>query len=158
MTGSTAAAEDVTQEVFLALMQGLDRFDEGRGALSTYLFGVARNVSRHRLRKDIRLVGQDHQREGELQDPDDDPAQAAIRLESAARVRRHIRGLSSRYREVLILCDLEELSYQDAARVLGTRVGTVRSRLHRARQMLAERLMSSGGQRSSEKRGLRWAI
>ena len=79
-------------------------------------------------------------------------------VESAARVRRHIRGLSSRYREVLILCDLEELSYQDAATVLGTRVGTVRSRLHRARQMLAERLMSSGAQRSSDKRGLRCAI
>ena len=60
MTGSTAAAEDVTQEVFLAFMQGLDKFDEGRGALSTYLFGVARNVSRHRLRKEIRLVGQDN--------------------------------------------------------------------------------------------------
>lgn len=158
MTGSVAAAEDVTQEVFLTFMQGLDRFDEGRGALSTYLFGVARNVSRHRLRQEIRLIGQDHQREGELQDPDDDPAQAAMRLESVARIRRCIRGLSSRYREVLILCDLEELSYQDAAIVLGTRVGTVRSRLHRARHMLAERLMSAGVQRSPGKRGLRWAI
>lgn len=158
MTGSTAAAEDVTQEVFLAFMQGLDKFEEGRGALSTYLFGFARNVSRHRLRKEIRLVGQDNERESELQDPDDDPGQMAIRLESAARVRRYIRGLSSRYREVLILCDLQELSYQDAATVLGTRVGTVRSRLHRARHLLAERLISSGVQRSADKRGLRWAI
>lgn len=158
MTGSTAAAEDVTQEVFLAFMQGLDRFDEDRGSLSTYLFGVARNVSRHRLRKDIRLVGHNNEGEGELQDPDDDPAQVAIRLESAARVRRYIGGLSSRYREVLILCDLEELSYEDAAKVLGTPVGTIRSRLHRARQMLAERLMGSGAKRSADKRGLRWAI
>jgi RNA polymerase sigma-70 factor (ECF subfamily) len=158
MTGSTTAAEDVTQEVFLAFMQGPDRFDESRGALSTYLFGVARNVSRHRLRKEIRLVAQDDQREGKLQDPDDDPAQVAIRHESSARVRRYIRGLSSRYREVVILCDLEELTYEDAAKVLGTRVGTVRSRLHRARQMLAERLMSAGGHRSSDQQGLRWAI
>jgi RNA polymerase sigma-70 factor (ECF subfamily) len=158
MTGSTAAAEDVTQEVFLAFMQGLDKFDEGRGTLSTYLFGFARNMSRRRLRREIRLVGQDIERESELQDPDDDPGQVAMRLESSARVRRHIRGLSSRYREVLILCDLQELSYQDAARVLGTRVGTVRSRLHRARHMLAERLTSSGAQRSSDRRGLRWAI
>ena len=158
MTGSTATAEDVTQEVFLAFMQGLDRFDEGRGSLSTYLYGVARNVSRHRLRKEVRLVGENSPHEGELRDPHDDPAQVAIRLESAEHVRRYIRGLSSRYREVLILCDLEELSYEDAARVLNTRVGTVRSRLHRARQMLAARLMSSGGKRSSEGRGLRWAI
>jgi RNA polymerase sigma-70 factor (ECF subfamily) len=122
------------------------------------LFGFARNVSRRRLRKEMRLVGQGYERESESQDPDDDPAQMAMRLESAARVRRHIRGLSSRYREVLILCDLEELSYQDAATVLGTRVGTVRSRLHRARQMLAERLRSSEAQRSSDKRGLRCAI
>lgn len=158
MTGSMMAAEDVTQEVFLAFMQGIDKFDEARGSLSTYLYGIARNLSRHRLRKEIRLVGEDNQRDGESQDPDDDPAQVAIRLESAARVRRYIRGLSSRYREVLILCDLQELSYEDAAKILGTRVGTVRSRLHRARQMLAERLMSSGAQGSSEKRGLRWAI
>lgn len=158
MTGSTAAAEDVTQEVFLAFMQGLDKFDEGRGALSTYLFGFARNVSRHRLRQELRLVGQDDERESESQDPDDDPVQVAMRRELAARVRRHIRGLSSRYREVLILCDLEELSYLDAATVLGTRVGTVRSRLHRARQMLAERLIGSGARRSSDKRGLRCAI
>ena len=158
MTGSIAAAEDVTQEVFLAFMQGLDKFDEGRGALSTYLFGFARNMSRHRLRKEIRLVALDKERETESQDPDDDPAQVAIRVESATRIRRLIRGLSSRYREVLILCDLEELSYQDAATILGTRVGTVRSRLHRARQLLAERLISSGAQRSSDKRGLRCAI
>lgn len=158
MTGSIAAAEDVTQEVFLAFMQGLDKFDEGRGALSTYLFGFARNISRHRLRREIRFVGPDKERETESQDPADDPAQVAVRIESARRVRRLIRGLSSRYREVLILCDLEELSYQDAATILGTRVGTVRSRLHRARQMLAERLISSGAQRSSDQRGLRCAI
>jgi RNA polymerase sigma-70 factor (ECF subfamily) len=65
MTGSTTAAEDVTQEVFLAFMQGLDRYDEGRGVLSTYLYGVARNVSRHRLRKEARLVSEDHQRSRE---------------------------------------------------------------------------------------------
>lgn len=158
MTGSIVAAEDVTQEVFLAFMQSLDRFDESRGSVSTYLYGVARNMSRHRLRKEARLISDENQIEGPSLDPDDDPAQLAMRLESAARVRRYIRGLSSRYREVLILCDLEELSYEDAAAALGTRVGTVRSRLHRARQMLAERLMGSGVARSADKRGLRWAI
>lgn len=158
MTGSTTAAEDVTQEVFLAFMQGLDKYDEGRGALSTYLYGVARNVSRHRLRKEARLVSTDFQSSRELQDPDDDPAQLAMRLDSAAQVRRYIRGLSSRYREVLILCDLQELSYEDAAKVLGTRVGTVRSRLHRARQMLAERLIARSVAHVSSHERLRCAI
>jgi RNA polymerase sigma-70 factor (ECF subfamily) len=158
MTGSTTAAEDVTQEVFLAFMQGLDRYDEGRGVLSTYLYGVARNVSRHRLRKEARLVSEDHQRSRELEDPADNPAQLALRLESAAQVRRFIRGLSSRYREVLILCDLQEVSYEEAAKVLGTRVGTVRSRLHRARQMLAERLVTKSVAYVSSNERLRCAI
>lgn len=158
MAGSAAAAEDVTQEVFLAFMQGLDKYDETRGSLRTYLYGVARNVSRHRLRKEMRLVAHDHQSSREPQTIGDDPVQLAVRLESAARVRRYIRGLSSRYREILILCDVQELSYEDAARVVGTRVGTVRSRLHRARQMLAERMMGAGDRRPSASGRLRCAI
>lgn len=158
MAGSAAAAEDVTQEVFLAFMQGLDRYDETRGSLRTYLYGVARNVSRHRLRKEMRLVAHDNQSWREPQTIGDDPVQLVVRLESAARVRRYIRGLSSRYREILILCDLQELSYEDAARVAGTRVGTVRSRLHRARQMLAERMRGAGDRRSSVSERLRCAI
>ena len=158
MTGSNAAAEDITQEVFLALMQGLDNYDEARGTLTTYLYGVARNVSRHRLRKEFRLVCQDDKYSRELEDPDDDPAQVFMRLESAVRVRRYIGALSSRYREVLILCDLQELSYEDAAAVLGTRVGTVRSRLHRARQMLAMRLVAANVDRASVATRLRCAI
>ena len=60
MTGSTTAAEDVTQgEVFLFLLQKLDRFDAARGSLATFLYAVARNMSRHRLRKERRFVALD---------------------------------------------------------------------------------------------------
>lgn len=158
MTGSATAAEDVTQEVFLAFMQGLERYEYGRGSVSTYLYGIARNVSRQRLRRELRHVGQDNHGAAEVEDPGNDPAETAIRLESAARLRRHIGGLSSRYREVLILCDLQELSYEAAAKVLGTRVGTVRSRLHRARQMLTERLVASSIHYAAANRRLRCAI
>jgi RNA polymerase sigma-70 factor (ECF subfamily) len=139
MTGSSALAEDVTQEVFLELMRTLDRYDSTRGALSTYLYAIARNVSRHKLRRERRFVGFDA-RVGEEPESTDDPSQALSQSETVARVRVFIRGLSSRYREVLILCDLQGLTYEGAAAVLDTPVGTVRSRLHRARQQLAERL------------------
>jgi len=141
MTGSVAAAEDITQETFLALLRELRRFDPERGSLATYLFAIARNLSRRHLRKDRRFVTLDEPRERDL--IIDDPSNAMMQSETVARVRRFIRRLSSRYREVLILCDLQGLTYDDASRILNIPVGTVRSRLHRARTQLTERLTNS---------------
>jgi len=139
MTGSTAMAEDVMQEVFLELMRTLNRYDAARGSLGTYLYGIARNVSRYRLRRERRFVGFDQwmRREPAV---DQDPSRAIAQSQEVARVRALIKGLSSRYREVLILCDLQDFSYEAAAAMLNVRIGTVRSRLHRARQQLAYRL------------------
>jgi RNA polymerase sigma-70 factor (ECF subfamily) len=139
MTGSTTLAEDVTQEVFLELIRTLDRYDAARGALSTYLYAIARNVSRYRLRRERRFVAFDRWMTGEPA-IDEDPSRAMVQSEDVARVRTFIKGLSSRYREVLILCDLQSFSYEAAAAVLNVRIGTVKSRLHRARQQLARRL------------------
>jgi RNA polymerase sigma-70 factor, ECF subfamily len=139
MTGSTSLAEDITQEVFLALIRGLDGYDDTRGALNTYLYAIARNVSRHRLRRERRFVGLEL---WTRMDPgtNEDPLQPVMQVQTVARVRAFIRALSARYREVLILCDLQGLSYEEAATVLNIRIGTVRSRLHRARQQLAARM------------------
>jgi RNA polymerase sigma-70 factor (ECF subfamily) len=142
MTGSTAAAEDVTQEVFLALLRELTRFDAARGSLATYLYAIARNMSRQRLRKDRRFVTLDDPPDGETP-AGDDPAVTMLQSETVTRVRRFIQRLSSRYREVLILCDLQGVTYEEASRILNTPVGTVRSRLHRARMQLAERLANA---------------
>ncbi len=154
MTGSTAMAEDVTQEVFLALMREPKRYDPARAALGTYLYAIARNVSRYRLRKERRFVGLEIPAARERRAPDD-PAHAVMQSQTVTRVRSFIRGLSSRYREVLILCDLHGLSYEEASAVLNTRVGTVRSRLHRARRQLAERLVHADRCQASLSQGTR---
>jgi RNA polymerase sigma-70 factor, ECF subfamily len=139
MTGSTAMAEDVAQEVFVALMRDLARYEPQHAGLSTYLYGVARNVTRARLRREQRFVNLD-ETSAERSQPTgpDDPSAALVRSTDLVRLRKAIVGLPSRYREVVILCDLHELSYAEAAAVVNTPVGTVRSRLHRGRTLLAE--------------------
>jgi RNA polymerase sigma-70 factor, ECF subfamily len=166
MTGNPAVAEDVTQEVFMALIRDPKRFDPARGTLGGFLFGIARNHLRKRWEQDRRLVSFDS-------DPDDlhesASASASPRrttgangvsgsgnghgtftpaigwdeftdLETASRVRHAVGTLPENYREVIVLCELEEMSYEEAASALGCPVGTVRSRLHRARAMLVEKL------------------
>ena len=172
MTGSVTMAEDVTQDVFLALIRNIDRYDPGRGTLATYLFAIARNVSRYKLRRERRFVGLNRLTAQEMSALDN-PARNVMRSQTVSRVRACIRDLSSRYSEVLILCDLHELSHEshtvsrvracirdlssryrevlilcdlhglsheEVAVVLNVPMGTVRSRLHRARQQLSERM------------------
>jgi RNA polymerase sigma-70 factor (ECF subfamily) len=148
MTGSSVLAEDITQEVFLELIRTLARYDPARAALSTYLYAIARNVSRHRLRRERRFVGFDARLGRELESAED-PSRALTQSETVTRVRAFIRGLSSRYREVLILCDLQGLTYEAAAAILDRPVGTVRSRLHRARHQLAQRLRHADARHST---------
>jgi len=142
MTGSPAMAEDVTQEVFIVLMRDLARYDPQRAALGTYLYSVARNVTRARLRRDHRFVSLDEVGdESEPVDPDD-PSVALTQSQELMRLRKAIVALPSRYREVVVLCDLHELSYAEAAEVIDVPIGTVRSRLHRGRTLLIEGLHS----------------
>ena len=107
------------------------------------LYGVARNVTRARLRKEQRFVNLDEV-SGDATEPvgPDNPSEALAHSQDLLRLRRAIVSLPSRYREAVILCDLHDLSYAEAAAVLGSPVGTVRSRLHRARSLLAQRFHS----------------
>jgi RNA polymerase sigma-70 factor (ECF subfamily) len=139
MSGSDATAEDVTQEVFVTLMRTLPRYDSHRAELLTYLYGVARNVTRNRLRRDRRFVALDAAVEGTPSSADD-PCAAASRAEQLAQLRRSVLALPSRYREVVILCNVHGLSYAETARVLRAPIGTVRSRLNRGRQLIAIRM------------------
>jgi RNA polymerase sigma-70 factor (ECF subfamily) len=145
MSGSEAIAEDVTQEVFMTLMRGDGHYDPSLGSFSAYLYGVARNQVRRRLEKDRFLspIYDDEDRESPtpesliaLNDPLDD----LTRKETIASVRQAVLALPAHYREVVVLCDLQEMSYADASAALGCAVGTVRSRLHRARALLVEKL------------------
>jgi RNA polymerase sigma-70 factor (ECF subfamily) len=146
MSGSEEIAEDVTQETFLALLRGDGRFDTTRGSFSSYLFGVARNQIFRRFEKErslLPIVEEEDESDSLL--PDglialDDPLGDLTRRETIESVRQAVLALPAHYREVVVLCDLHEMSYADAAEALGCAVGTVRSRLHRARALLVERL------------------
>ena len=143
MSGSMPVAEDVTQEVFLALLREDCGYAPDRGTLSGYLFGIARKlVLRHldRGRLDVVLdTDSDDFAQPELAVLDD-PLLDLTRREGIDALRRAVQALPRRYREVVVLCDLEEVDYADAAVALGCPIGTVRSRLHRARGLLLEKL------------------
>jgi RNA polymerase sigma-70 factor (ECF subfamily) len=143
-SGSPAAAADVTQDTFVHFMTQPGQFDPARGTLGAWLCGVARNLARrlHRGREDAtdpaELAGDgDH---AGSQDERDGPLERVLASEVAEQVRRAVAAIAPHYREVLILCELSELTYAEAAQVCGIDIGTVRSRLSRARAQLAQRL------------------
>jgi RNA polymerase sigma-70 factor, ECF subfamily len=143
MSGSAATAEDITQEVFLALLRQECGFDPERGTLSGYLFGIARKLVLRNLergRSDVALeIDADDAVLPELA-VIDDPLLDLTKREGIDALRRAVMALPRRYREVVLLCDLEEMDYADAAVVLQCPIGTVRSRMHRARALLLEKL------------------
>lgn len=224
MCGADGGAEDVVQEVFVALIENGQQFDPARGPLAAYLYGVARYQARRRLRTDGRYTALDDERVDAEEDgmTDDAIGDANFGLGGGSSGRRGIsssggassavspsggsasggfsNGVSSSggypsggpgvwstgvagphgnavvdlntdasavlerrlsidlvhrlvltlpvpYREALVLCDLHELGYAEAASALGCPVGTVRSRLHRARALLAEKVRSGAVRR-----------
>lgn len=171
MSGNAAVAEDVTQEVFMTLIRDAKRFDPERGTLTGFLFGIARNHVRKRWEQDRRCVplpdeageagpsgfkGAGSHGAGPLASDANgnrnglSAFSTAARahqefesLETVGRVRQAIATLPANYREVVVLCELEEMSYEEAAVALDCPLGTVRSRLHRARALLLEKLRES---------------
>lgn len=145
MCGSAALAEDVTQETFMVLIRDGQTFDPERGSLNSFLMGVTRNILLRRLQRERFYVPMQ-------EDSDDEtvthqslvatggPLEELSQTEAISSVRTAILALPERYREVVVLCDLQEMSYVEAAEILSCAVGTVRSRLHRARALLIEKL------------------
>ena len=147
MSGSQAMAEDVTQEVFMVLIREGHTFDPSRGSLNAFLLGVARNHVLRRLRRERFYVPMQDDVEGERNtnqiSQTTGPLDDLSRTEKIESVRKAVLALPERYREVVVLCELEELSYLEAAEILGCAVGTVRSRLHRGRALLIQKLRPS---------------
>jgi RNA polymerase sigma-70 factor, ECF subfamily len=144
MSGSPALAEDVTQDVFMALMRDSTSYDSARAPLNWFLLGIARNLVRQRLGRERSYTSladdqEDQSSVSRLQTVND-PLDDLARTETIAVVRKAVFSLPLRYREVVVLCELQELSYSEAASVLGCAIGTVRSRLHRARSLLIQKI------------------
>jgi len=155
MTGGAAVAEDIAQDVFLAVMRDAGRYEVGRSTVTAWLCGIARNHARRRLDQDGRIV---RLAEGDEPGQREPAVQRDLVAEIAAAqhvdaLRRAILKLPVRYREVVVLCDLQELSYADAAAALDCAVGTVRSRLHRARALLTAKMRDANSVRRSMIKG-----
>jgi RNA polymerase sigma-70 factor, ECF subfamily len=146
LSGSSSIAEDVTQEVFLALVNGAARFDAGQGLFSSYLYGIARNhvlrrLTRERIYAPLADNGEEDGRGClDVRHIPSDLLGNLVEQERIESLHRAIAALPLRYREPVVLCDLQELGYAAAAQVIGCPEGTIRSRLHRARILLLERL------------------
>jgi RNA polymerase sigma-70 factor (ECF subfamily) len=141
MTGRPEMADDVAQETFMVLMNKTSAYDETKGAVNSFLLGIARNQVRCRLRKERPIVPVDEQAEQiDRSAIMRSHLSSFVRKEQIDAVRKAILSLPEHYREVVILCELQEVSYAEAADILNCAVGTVRSRLHRARAVLADKL------------------
>jgi RNA polymerase sigma-70 factor (ECF subfamily) len=148
MSGSKSIAEDVTQEVFLFLMRDGHVFDPARGSLSAFLFGVARNHVLRRLRVEHLLTPLGDEADEDVPTlhatVDLCPLEDLTRAETIESVRKAVLSLPAKYREVVVLCELQDVSYGETAEILGCAIGTVRSRLHRARALLLAKLRPVG--------------
>jgi len=157
MSGNAAVAEDVTQEVFMTLIRDATRFDPARGTLGGYLFGVARNLVRRRWEQERNSfplppegehlpphgAGAGVSGDGRSRNGSGHAEDEFASFETVGRVRQAVATLPANYREVVVLCEFEEMSYEEAADALDCPIGTVRSRLHRARALLVEKLRES---------------
>jgi RNA polymerase sigma-70 factor, ECF subfamily len=143
LTGSAVVADDVTQDVFVTVIRDARKFEPGRAPVRAWLCGIARNFVRRRLALDrgAASIDADDGLEAALPAASPDPLQDLTSSEAIEALRRAVLSLPIRYREVVVLCDLQELSYADAAAALACPLGTVRSRLNRGRALLTAKML-----------------
>ena len=143
-SGARDLAADVTQETFMQLALRPQGFDPAQGALGGYLAGIARNLARRAMGEALRYDGEGYdESDGDGVAPVTDaevqtPLSRILQDEAAERVRLAVRRLPPHYREVVVLVELQEMSYAATAQILAIEVGTVRSRLSRGRALLVE--------------------
>jgi RNA polymerase sigma-70 factor, ECF subfamily len=161
MTGRPEAAADIVQETFLTLIRQAGKFDEEKGAPGAFLYGIARNHVRKLHEKESRYVALDDETSGgpmrngaasnhngnarytSMSGGGETVLEGLERAETVQRLRDAVLTLPEHYREPVTLCDLEGKSYEEASTLLACPVGTVRSRLNRARSILLEKLRPS---------------
>jgi len=149
MMGNLSDAEDAAQEVFVKIFRFIDSFN-GQSSFSTWLYRIASNVCLDLLRKakrqpkDTVSIYQEND-EGEeysiaIEDTEPDPYERAQLSEAQKVLKEALNQLSDEHKQVIILRDIEGLSYEEIAEAMGTAPGTVKSRINRARQMLKKLL------------------
>jgi RNA polymerase sigma-70 factor (ECF subfamily) len=140
---SAEDAQDVVQESFLSAYQALDGF-KGGSRFFTWLYRIAINHAIDLKRKRKVILHMDVYRDEALQPPDEStlarPDENLARQEDCQLLQQGLNRLSPEHRIVLVLKDLEGMKYEDMAEVLGVPIGTIRSRLHRARLELRQNL------------------
>lgn len=151
MSNSRIITEDVMQEVFIKLIRHADRFDPSRGSVRSFLYGIARNCVLQHFERERPYVPYDgHIPENgssaleNVLGPDmNNPLAELTAAEMLDDLRQAVLTLPLKYREAVVLCDLQEMNYVDAAAVMRCPLGTVRSRLHRGRELLLQKLKPS---------------
>ncbi len=142
------AAEDLASEVFVSAFRSRSSYDPGYSDALPWLLGIAANAVRHHRRSEgrrwamVRQLGQQSTRRGDLVVAD--IADEAVARGDIEETRRALDAVGPTNRDVLILYSAFDLSYEEIARALGLRIGTVRSRLSRGRDQLRELLAASG--------------
>ena len=140
LIGSVEAAEDITHDCFLSLIKEPGRFDPARASLRTYLYAAARNLALKQFNYFSRAAAIEDLQEEPAGSGSDGPVRQLLDSELSAQVEKAIAGLAPLQREALVLFEYEELSLAEIAAVVGADVGTVKSRLFRAREALRQKL------------------
>ena len=130
------SCEDIAQDVFFTAYRKLASFDPARGNFSTWLFTIARNKSINALRKKRPLSMSELPQKSDRHNPSDELAERELfdKLDAG------LEALPSAQKRAFVLAEFEELSYEDIAQIEGVRIGTVKSRINRAKKKLAKAL------------------
>jgi RNA polymerase sigma-70 factor (ECF subfamily) len=136
LLGAADVAEDVTHDCFLNVVRNAGNFNPAQGSLRTYLYAAARNLAFKQFRRSGREAALDDLEEEPLTPVKQHPLRQLLDEELTERVREAVSQLPPLQREALVLFEYEDLPLSEIARVVGTDVGAVKSRLHRARQRL----------------------
>jgi RNA polymerase sigma-70 factor (ECF subfamily) len=138
LTPDRTLAEEILQDTLLAVWKQARTY-EGRSSVRTWVFGIARRQAHNHLRQRAVVTDSVDVLE-QMPSPDPDPQDALLTTIAREELAEALGGLVPTHREVLLLVLIDELSYEEAAEVLGVPVGTVKSRLHHARLAMRERL------------------
>jgi RNA polymerase sigma-70 factor (ECF subfamily) len=142
ITDGIDSSEDIAQDVFLTAYKKLASFDPARSNFSTWLFTIARNKSLNAIKRKKPLLMGELPEKSNPRNPLDDMA----RKEFYDRLDKTLQALPSRQRRAFILAEFEKLPYAEIAQIEGTRLGTIKSRINRAKQKLRMALEEFGGE------------